>query len=42
MIESTERRIRINPTGKKVPREVREDIALICIHTIINRAEKEV
>lgn len=36
-----ERPINITPTGKSVPKEVREDIALLCIYTIINKVKKE-
>ncbi|MGN0608536.1 MAG: hypothetical protein ACI4J6_04985 [Oscillospiraceae bacterium] len=36
-----ERPINITPTGKSVPKEVREDIALLCIYSILNKIKKE-
>lgn len=38
---NNERPINVAPTGKSVPKEVREDIALLCIYTILNKVKKE-
>lgn len=40
-MNASERPINITPTGKSIPKEVREDIALLCIYTILNKVKKE-
>ncbi len=41
MTTTTERPIKVAATGKPVPKKVKEDIALLCVYSVLNKIKKE-